>query len=571
MPTISTRSQEQEYSLYFKTKVEELKSVYAKAQENLKKELQRVDITDFGRARAQSLLRQVNQQVDALNKKVYKWSKDTMPKAYERGIDLAAANLKELGVTRFISYGAQVHTSAVGILIDDVALDMISVNEQMAKDIKRFVRQTQQKAIEDAQISRLLAQGLLEGEARKKISDKVYKQLKERMLGEKFIRINGKNYDPDKYARLVARTRIREATTTGVRNTALQYGVDLVQISTHADSCEYCKKFQGKVYSLSGKSKDFPVLEEQPPYHPNCEHVLMPTTEEAMQARGEFEGIKKLSNSSVSVDSYRQYRQFITTGTIDRTSEAVKVVKPNVEDVITKKKMFTPATTVEEAEKMIKDNYADMVSFPGIDLKSINSIAEGLDKGLFDKIAIVSWKPTKSTANAYFSRPMFGYKPGANDRIAFKKSYVKNSKKVEAKTRAAFDANKNRNTERLQKIIADKSWPEISRDNAMKDLEVLNNTKRWTVASTSKDPLLVTAAHESGHAVYYQNQLKPLWEAALIDNKISRLDRYGLSEYAASDMSELFAETHSAVVTGQENIVPEKLLKAYKQTIGRIK
>lgn len=54
-----------------------------------------------------------------------------------------------------------------------------------------------------------------------------------------------------------------------------RFGIDLFQVSVHDTDCEKCLRHQGKVYSYSGKDPDFPKLEERPPFHEACRHVLM--------------------------------------------------------------------------------------------------------------------------------------------------------------------------------------------------------------------------------------------------------------------------------------------------------
>jgi len=255
--------------MYLRVQIDNLRKVYSAAQKRLVAQLNRVNLTDFQMARAQQLLKQVEVITAQLNNGVYKWAKSSMPYAYEQGIDLAAERLKAMNITRFVSYDAQIHTSAVSALIQDVSTELIIANDSMKKFFNRVILQSQQTVLQDAEISRMIAEGLIEGQARRTVSDTILQGLRKQLGEERFIVINGKNYRPDKYAELLARTRTREASSQGTINTALRYGVDLVQWDAHAEVCEYCQQFSGRVYSISGADDDFPQLTEKPPLHPN--------------------------------------------------------------------------------------------------------------------------------------------------------------------------------------------------------------------------------------------------------------------------------------------------------------
>ena len=67
---------------------------------------------------------------------------------------------------------------------------------------------------------------------------------------------------PEAYAQVITRT-----TTANVRREAQlermdEYGLDLIQISSHADARPGCAPYQGNVYSLNGKTEGYPLLSE---------------------------------------------------------------------------------------------------------------------------------------------------------------------------------------------------------------------------------------------------------------------------------------------------------------------
>jgi len=300
--------------MYLRQQIEKLVTIYRSAQNVLTEKLRKVNLTDFEKYRAETLLKQVEVITASLNNGVYKWAKTSIPQSYERGIDLAAERLKALDVTRFVAYDAQIHTSAVNALVDDVTTELLIANDSMKKFFNRVIRTTQQSLLQDTEISRMIAEGLIEGEARRTVSDTILKGLREQLGNKQFIVINGRNYRPDSYASLIARTRTREASSQGTINTSLRYGVDLMQWDSHSEICEYCQQFAGRVYSISGLDKDFPALREKPPLHPNCRCVIIPITRNNLEARGYLREIVKLSNApSIAVPSFGRFEEILAS------------------------------------------------------------------------------------------------------------------------------------------------------------------------------------------------------------------------------------------------------------------
>lgn len=300
--------------VFLDQKIEELGRLYRSAQKDLKKKLLNVDITDFQKMRTEALLLQINREIAVLDKSVRTWAKKNLEKAYEHGLDLSQERLQKMGVTRYVNFDARIHRTAVNVLVDDVTVDFLTANQTIKNNVNRFIRLTQQRILEDSQISKMIAQGLVQGETRRTISDEILKGFKDRMGNEQFITINGRNYRPDAYSRLVARTRFVEASNRASINSSLQYGVDLVQVSVHSHQQEDpCSPYQGKIYSISGADPDFPPLTVSPPYHPNCKHQLLPITRESLEDRGLLEGSVRFSQSKreVGAKSFSEFEEEI--------------------------------------------------------------------------------------------------------------------------------------------------------------------------------------------------------------------------------------------------------------------
>jgi hypothetical protein len=85
-------------------------------------------------------------------------------------------------------------------------------------------------------------------------------------------------------------------------------GRDLVICTSINSSCAICRKFEGKVFSISGQSKKFPPLYTGPnaPFakgyniiHPNCRHEFLPFIDE-LYTEKELAELEKKSNRFVN-------------------------------------------------------------------------------------------------------------------------------------------------------------------------------------------------------------------------------------------------------------------------------
>lgn len=97
-----------------------------------------------------------------------------------------------------------------------------------------------------------------------------------------FVDSAGRQWKLSTYAQLVIRTTTAEAVAQGTSDAVIAAGRDLVRISDH--TCDHhpsdpehpCRELEGKTFSLTGVTPDFPRLPLLPPFHPNCRHVMAP-------------------------------------------------------------------------------------------------------------------------------------------------------------------------------------------------------------------------------------------------------------------------------------------------------
>jgi len=241
---------------------------------------QRTLTAEAGRARL--LLREVAEILEQIDEEAATWIAENIPKAYLRGVRNAELGLSEIGLKSLPKIDPAIHREAIQALVDTAQDTLAEAGEGVRKGYQRLVRRTQLTAILDKKITEQTALGVGAGKARREVSKAMLQTLVDE-LGEKPLVINGRHYDPKKYAELVARTQTADASKAGLVTRMVDAGEDLVMVTAHG-ATDACGPFEGKVFSISGTSEKYPALDRLPnggpPFHPNCKHRLAPFIED---------------------------------------------------------------------------------------------------------------------------------------------------------------------------------------------------------------------------------------------------------------------------------------------------
>lgn len=125
-----------------------------------------------------------------------------------------------------------------------------------------------------------IGQGFVTQDTRKQVSASLARRLitegtTDALTG--FVDRSGRRWPLGKYTEMVARTTTREAVTVATSNRLQEAGADLVDISSHAHTADECTPYDGQTFSLTGATPGYDVLDDAPPFHPNCLHVMTPS------------------------------------------------------------------------------------------------------------------------------------------------------------------------------------------------------------------------------------------------------------------------------------------------------
>lgn len=258
--------------------------------------------------------REVNSIYNDMEKVYNKWVIDNLPTAYSKSIYFeerkirrtvkAYKKIPKKTATEFIN--AQYSKSVVTALIDDSIRDYTRASTLGEKNVNRYLSEAK-KTTNNLWLAGEDITGLNMINSMK--ANPSNKKLINNMLNSQYFQVidkngNTRNYTNRYYAEMVQRVKWHEAQSAAVRGVAANYDTDLIRVSSHNTTTEICQQYEGKVMSLSGKSKDFPVADQVPPFHVNCIHFITVVFIETLQATGTEKGFIEFGRGETSAPPF---------------------------------------------------------------------------------------------------------------------------------------------------------------------------------------------------------------------------------------------------------------------------
>ena len=285
----------------------ELERIYRAAASELRNRVFALDPLEITTVEADRLRLFARQVVRVLDAGVAEWAMTYLRESYRIGERKARVALEILGRK---PVRPAIDDPVVGV-IDRTIADLMSANASMPRVVDQYldlallarrtasqadVQEIIKKSVTAQAIEDAAKEAIAKGQSRSWLQAKIREILKHLISEDGFIVINNRTYKATYYARMVAGVSLRKAQTEATKDSCRRYDNDLVEWSDHGTTCpatdpdENCETYEGKVYSISGTSSRFPQLTHEPPLHPNCEHSILPTSEEAIDIRERFEG-----------------------------------------------------------------------------------------------------------------------------------------------------------------------------------------------------------------------------------------------------------------------------------------
>lgn len=306
---------------------------YARTLRRIRRKLA-VGVTRLGSAQTARLEREINQLINTLDPRksgfLRNWIRRTVPKAFVLGDRGAAGDLQgqirnaatstkqAAGITSVNRTTNVVNKTALRNAVKEIEATFSRTAQELRSTFTTTIRNTQSKLFSNKRIADAVKKGRITGaEGRqiakdlagqflgKKLSPAARARLKDLGFGtgdlrnlkqigkEQVIRVGNRRFKVRAYNKLVARTKLAQAQTTGTIVRLQKNDIDHVKVTDHRQTNpDECSAFAGKVYYIGGLSKDpagFPnltsILNGGPPFHPNCRHGVVPYVIEFKSAK----------------------------------------------------------------------------------------------------------------------------------------------------------------------------------------------------------------------------------------------------------------------------------------------
>ena len=240
----------------------------------------------------------IDREYGIMQAALQKWTRSVLPSEYARQIADAVETMAKAEQMVYkaadivASIEAQKSTAAITAKLGrDAVADMAKALADGKAIVKRLTRVTQQTLLDESVLDSALGKAYANGDIKDFVEILIEnrpetKAWYETVKNGQLVEVNGRHYQPDYYADLVARTKFHEVQSLASLDVADNVGSDLVIVSNHNTTTPMCKEHEGKVYSISGKHPKYPKLVDKPPFHPNCLHTLHVTFEWAIRMGG---------------------------------------------------------------------------------------------------------------------------------------------------------------------------------------------------------------------------------------------------------------------------------------------
>lgn len=174
-----------------------------------------------------------------------------------------------------IKASALKHNQALEEIVNDSMLDLSAAIRTARQSATQIITST----LDDVQ--KEIAQGLLVGDNRRQITQRVMQSFQEDGLTS-FITIDNKKLPLDFYSETVVVTKTQTARNHAHLNMFNDYGVKLAYVTGNEPTCGVCARYRGYVYSIDGTDPRFPHIDLYKlfPLHPYCKCRIAPYVEE---------------------------------------------------------------------------------------------------------------------------------------------------------------------------------------------------------------------------------------------------------------------------------------------------
>lgn len=250
-------------------RIQALLDLYQGTYKKITKEM--ITATEAGRISRARLMVRINHELSTYGIDADKWVRAELPRYYNDGAAIALQDLRKMGLDLSTANSAPINAAAISALTDETSSAVFEAITGVSRNVSNIISEAQRR-----QLTLTLAEGKLTAETRKMITAQMVQRLQESGIGAIKDKL-GREWTFERYSSMLVRTQAVEARNSGLANKMVQYGYDLVQVSNHGTKHAACRKWEGKILSITGKTPGYPTLataKSEGLFHPNCKHAI---------------------------------------------------------------------------------------------------------------------------------------------------------------------------------------------------------------------------------------------------------------------------------------------------------
>lgn len=257
--------------------IRQLVRYYEKALDQIRLELERIDLTKMQRANVLATQKEITLILAELNASVGAWITTFIPRAAEDGVVHAVMSL---GVVETVDEARKIvsfnrfNRELIKTAVADTQDDLMQVSQNIDRKVRNAIREATAESIRSNltrgnNTTTPIVRDII-ADMRKRLGDAVNTGI---------IDAAGRRWNPKVYAETVVQTKMAHTQRESAINEALgrdaYYGV----ISSHGAE-DACRNWEGKVVKLTPDAEgDFPYVGTLPRreiFHPRCKHIISP-------------------------------------------------------------------------------------------------------------------------------------------------------------------------------------------------------------------------------------------------------------------------------------------------------
>lgn len=250
---------------------------YRKALNDIETELMRLDLTDFRRANAIAVQKQIRAILDRLDENTMAWIETQIPSATKDGV---IRSMIALGVAETLEDAERIasfnmlNKSLIETAIADTQADLLQVTQNIERKTRTAIRQAMAESMRSN-----MAQGVNGVQSIRRDFLEYARKLLGDSLRTGIIDASNRRWRPEVYADMAVHTKLHTTYREATMNDAVGRDAYYAVISRHGAK-DACRNWEGRIIKLTPDAPgNYPYIGNLPRneiFHPKCKHVISP-------------------------------------------------------------------------------------------------------------------------------------------------------------------------------------------------------------------------------------------------------------------------------------------------------